>query len=101
MKTRPVNQAAAGWLPVGTEEDGRGEYTLKCLHHAPVITTIFGELEEFEYLSGAVETDGPTFLSERERRHPDRDEAILAKGDGRFIMHLPQWCVGILCLFGV
>jgi hypothetical protein len=37
------------------------------------------KLEEFEYLCGAVEADRATLLSERERRHSDRDEAILAQ----------------------
>ena len=74
---------------------------LESLNNSPVVSAIGGEPEKFEHLKGSFEVDDPAFLLHGESGYPNGDQSILAKGDGRFIMHLPQWRVGILCLFGV
>jgi len=64
------------------------KYAMKTLHNAAVMAAVFGHSEEVEYLSGSVEANGATLLLNSESCDPDRDQAILREGDGRFIMHL-------------
>jgi hypothetical protein len=52
--------------------------------------SVFEEPEEVEHLGPGAETDAPASLVEHQGGHPDRNETVLAKGDGRFIMHFEQ-----------
>jgi hypothetical protein len=53
---------------------------LEALHHAPVIAATLGETEELQDLRSAIELDGAAILPEGERRHPNRNKAVLAEG---------------------
>ena len=101
MEPRPIE--GLGWCfgLLSSEKDRGREDTLEALYETPVMKAIFRKLEEFEDFSGAVEADGPTLLFHNERGDPYGNETILTERDGRFIMHLPQLRLGILCLFGV
>jgi hypothetical protein len=101
MKTRRINQRISVGVILGAEEDGRREDSLKSLNNSPIMATIGSEAEEIEHLKGSFKVDGAAFLLDGESGYPNGDQAILAEGDGRFIMHLPQYRLGILCLFGV
>jgi len=90
VETRPVDQTAAARLVLRAKEDGGSKDASESLHHAPVIPAILGETEELQHLGSALEVDGAVLLPEGERRHPNRNKAVLAEGDGPFIMHLPQ-----------
>ncbi|MGA2078026.1 MAG: HEAT repeat domain-containing protein [Terriglobia bacterium] len=82
VKSRPVNQLAAARLVLRAKEDGGSKDALEALHHAVVVAAILGKAEELQHLGGAIEVNGPAFLPEGEGGHPDRDEAILAEGNG-------------------
>ena len=101
MKTRGIHQRISIGLILGAEEDGRCEDSLKALNNSPIMATVGSEAEEIEHLKGSFKVDGAAFLLDGESGYPNGDQAILTVGDGRFIMHLPQYRLGILCLFGV
>jgi hypothetical protein len=101
METPPIDKAVSPWLIFGSEENGRGKDALKALHDPAVMTAILGQAEEIKHLGRTVEVDGAAPLLYRQGGNPNGDQAILPKRDGRFIMHLPQYRLGILCLFGV
>ena len=52
--------------------------------------TVFGQPKELEQLSCGIEVYCSGLLLDGERCDPDRNESVLAKGDGPFIMHLLQ-----------
>jgi hypothetical protein len=54
------------------------------------MVSILWEIEVVEYLRRASKTDHAASLEYSEGGNPNRNQSILAKGDGRFIMHLPQ-----------
>jgi len=81
VQTRPVGQATAFGVIVGAEEDGGCEDSLECLDDSVIVAAILGQMEKVEHLSSALEPNGTALLLDGERRYPDRDEAILAKGD--------------------
>jgi hypothetical protein len=89
MKTRGINQRIGVGVILGSEEDGRCEDSLKALNHSPIMATVGSEPEEIEHLKGSVKVDGAAFLLDGESGYPNGDQAILAEGDGRFIMHPP------------
>ena len=64
--------------------------SLEALHEAVVSFSVFEEVEEVEHLGPGGETDAAASLAQGQGGHPDGNETVLAKGDGRFIMHLPQ-----------
>jgi hypothetical protein len=80
MKMCPVDQAAALMLVLRAEEDGGRKDALKAWHHASVVAAILGEAEKLEHLAGALEMNCTTVLTQGERRHPNRDKALLAEG---------------------
>ena len=90
MKTRGINQRISIRVILGAEEDGRCEDSLKALNNSPIMATVGSEAEEIEHLKGSFKVDGAAFLLDGESGYPNGDQAILAEGDGRFIMHLPQ-----------
>jgi len=70
-------------LIVCIEEDGGCKDSLECLDEAAIMESVFGQAEEVEEVSGGIEPNLTGFLPEGERGNPDRDEAILAKEEGR------------------
>ena len=90
MKTRGVNQRISIGVILGAEEDSRCEDSLKALDNSPIMATIGSEAEEIEHLKGSFKVDGAAFLLDGESGYPNGDQAILAEGDGPFIMHLLQ-----------
>jgi tRNA-binding EMAP/Myf-like protein len=101
MKTRGIHQQISIGMILGAEEDGCCEDSLKALNNSPVMATVGSEAEEIEHLKGGLKVDGAAFLLDGESGYPNGDQPILAEGDGRFIMHLPQWRLAILCFFVV
>ena len=90
METRGINEPGPAGCFLRSEEDRGREDTLKPRDQALVVRPILGQAKEIEHLGGRTEMDCPVFLLKGEGRDPDGNEAVLAKGDGRFIMHLPQ-----------
>jgi hypothetical protein len=90
MQTRPIEKKLPVWLIAGAKENRGGEDTLEAFHDAVVSFSVLEEAEEIQHLGGRLEADGPASLAQRQGGHPNGNEAVLAKGDGRFIMHLPQ-----------
>ena len=89
MKPRGIHQQISIRMILGAEGDGRCEDSLKALNNSPIVTTVGSEPEEIEHLKGSFKVDGAAFLLQSEGRNPNGDQAILAEGDGRFIMHPP------------
>jgi len=75
----PIDEAAAGRLLFGAEEDRRGENTLETLHHAAVIAAVLGKAKKLQHLSGTAKTNGAILLAKGERGNPDGYEPVLAK----------------------
>ena len=101
VETRPVGEGVSTGLIICAEEDGGCEDSLECLDDSAIVATVLGQMEKVEHLSGALKSNRTAPLLHGEGRYPNWDEPVLAKWDGRFIMHLPQWRLGILCLLGV
>ena len=80
VEARPIDQAAAGGLLFGPEEDGGGKKALEALNQASVIAAVLGKAEELEDLSGAFKMHRTALLPQGKGSHPDGDEAVLAEG---------------------
>jgi hypothetical protein len=83
---RPIQEKLLLGLIGGTEKDGRGEDPLEALHDAVVSFSVFEKAEEVEHLGPGAETDAPALLVERQGGHPDRNQAVLAKGQAELRM---------------
>jgi hypothetical protein len=90
MEARRINERVGIGTILRPEEDRRCEDSLKALNHSLIMATVGSEPEEIEHLKGSFKVDGAAFLLDGESGYPNGDQAILAEGDGRFIMHLPQ-----------
>ena len=90
MKAQGINQRIRIRIILGAEEDGGCEDSLETLNDSPVVSPVGSEAEEIEHLKGSFKVDDAAFLLDGESGYPNGDQAILAEGDGRFIMHLPQ-----------
>jgi len=90
VEARPIQEKLPLGLIAGAEKDGGREDPLEALHEAVVSFSVFEEAEEVEHLGRGAETDAPASLVERQGGHPDGNETVLAKGDGRFIMDLQE-----------
>jgi hypothetical protein len=76
----PVRQTISAFLVLGAKEDRCGKNTLETLHNALIVAAVFGETEEIQHLSGAMEPDDSALLLDSECRYPDRNEPILTEG---------------------
>lgn len=77
VKSSAIGHLVAARLIICTEENCRGENTLKAFDDPAVMPAIFGEVKELEHLRCAAEADKSATLLESERRDPDRDEPVL------------------------
>ena len=75
---------------LGSKEHCGGKNSLETFDEAPISLAVFEQAEKVEHFGRGLETDDPALLANGERGNPNGDEAVLAVGDGRFIMHLPQ-----------
>ena len=64
---------------VRAKENGGSKNALEAVDESAVVGAVFGKAESFQNLGCAFEVDEPIFAPERERRHPDRNEAVLAE----------------------
>ena len=86
MKASPINQATAGGVVLGPEEDRGGKDAMETLDDSAIMAAVLGQAEEVEHLGGAFETDDPASLLDGERRYPDGNEAVLAERAGQIRM---------------
>ena len=101
MKTSIVYHSARAGLILGAKKYSGAKNAVESFDDPPVMTAIFGKVKELEEFRGRLELYHPVLLADRQRRNPNWNEPVMAVRDGRFIMHLPQYRLGILCLFGV
>ena len=90
VKPREVDELGAARRLLCTEEDRGSEDSLETLDQAPVVRAILGEAKEVEQSGGRIEVNRSALLLQSESGDPDGNQTVLAEGDGRFIMHLPQ-----------
>ncbi len=100
-KSGPVEDQFTRGLVAGSKKRHSGKDSLESLHDAAIPLAVFEEVKTVEHLGGSAKSHNPAALAEGKGRNPDGDQAVLSIRDGRFVMHLPQWRLGILCLFGV
>ena len=87
VESSPIDEGISARLVFCSKEDGSGEDSLKALDDPAIVITVWWEPEELEHLSCTLELNDAALLSKRQSSDPNRDEPILAKRDGRFIMH--------------
>jgi hypothetical protein len=80
MEPCPIEEQPSVGLVARSKENRRREDTLEAFHDAVVSFSIFEELEEVKHLARSAETDAPAPLAKSEGGHPNRNEAVLAKG---------------------
>jgi hypothetical protein len=79
VESRPVQNELTLGPVAASEKDGGREDALKTLHDPVAPLAVFEEAEKVEHLRGSVESHNPAALTDRKRRHPNRNEAVLAE----------------------
>ena len=87
MEPGDVEALATGPIFIGAEEDASRKDALETLDETAVVNAVLWKLQEFKQLGGSLKVNGTALLLHGQGRDPDRNQAILAEGDGRFIMH--------------
>ena len=66
-------------LLLSAEVDSGAKYALESLNDSVVMVSILRKIEVVEHLRRAPKTDDAAFLENGQGRHPNGDEAVLAK----------------------
>jgi hypothetical protein len=80
VKTRGIQHDGFLALLFRAEKDGGAKDALEALNDPVVVIPVFGQFEKVEHLRGTGKPDQPALLEHREGGNPNRDEAVLAKG---------------------
>jgi hypothetical protein len=80
MKPGDVEALDGGPIFIGAEEDAGRKDAFETLDEAAVMNSILWELQELKQLRGSLKVNGTALLLDGQRRDPNRNQSILAKG---------------------
>jgi len=86
MEPGEVEALATGPIFIGAEEDAGRKDALETLDEPAVVNAVLWKLQELEQLGGSLKVNGTALLLHGQRRDPDRNQAILAKGQTKTLM---------------